>query len=84
MLQLKLQSKYRAFVRKRNEVATVITAADEINIIIWRFAECKDLWENAETKHKDHTSTLDQSNEKLLQKQEAWVFEIQQDFLELE
>ena len=28
-----------AFVRKRNKVATAITADDEINIIIWRLKE---------------------------------------------
>ena len=28
-----------AFVRKRNKVATAITADDEINMIIWRFKE---------------------------------------------
>ena len=66
-----------AFVRKRNKVATVITADDEINTIIWRFKECKDLWKNVETQHEDYISTLDQSNENLLQTQEAWFAEVQ-------
>ena len=66
-----------AFVRKQNKVATAITADDEINIIIWRFKEYKDLWKNFETQHEDYISTLDQSFENLLQTQEAWFAEVQ-------
>ena len=74
----------RAFTRKRNEVLTAINAEDELELIIWRFEECKDLWKTVQLKHEEYISVLDQNNEELLDNEENWLIKIQQSFLELE
>ena len=73
-----------AYMRKRNEVATAIAADDEFDIVVWISEECKELWKVAESKYEDYISTLNQTNEELLQKQETWLAQVQQNFLELE
>ena len=46
----------RAFTRKRNEVLTAINAEDELELIIWRFEECKDLWKTVQLKYEESSA----------------------------
>ena len=52
---------HRVHMRKWNEAATAIAADDELDIVVWRFEECKKLWKVVESKHEDYISTLDQT-----------------------
>ena len=74
----------RAYTRKRNEVLTAINAEDELELIIWRFEECKDLWKVVQQKHEEYISVIDQKDEELLDTEENWLIKVKQSFLELE
>ena len=74
----------QVFTRKRNEVLSSIDAKDELKLIIWRFAECKDLWKTVQLKHEEYISMLDQNDKELIDTEENWLIKIQQSFLELE
>ena len=68
---------YHVLTRKRNEVLSAINTEDELELIIWKFEECKDLWETVQLKH-EYISMLYQNDEELLETEENWLTKIQE------
>ena len=80
------QRSNRILDRKIKEVTNAITEKDELELITWRFEECKDLWKDVQTTHEEFINllSLNGDDEERIIEEEAWLEDVQKKFKEVE